>query len=164
MFKIIFAFALFLQPVMVPVASAYFTPEETLVNSPITIERKSDRELSAIADAENQKRIERLRNAYTNPPSSSESSFSSAVSSEEPVHGSAPAVPTISVDKATLRALERIVKARQTPVLHAGAPLDEIPVQRVPLTRSGPEGYVTVGIMLGAVAWTLRRARKMETL
>jgi len=59
----------------------------------------------------------------------------------------------IHLDAATVRLLKRLeLRGETTSILHGSAPL----------TPSGPEGWATAIVMIGSVAATMYKARKME--
>jgi hypothetical protein len=149
-------------------AGAYSPPEDVLHSAPVLQYRSpASRRAEAAAQAQaNQERIDRLYEAWYGTDTED-------IPVDEPTHGAADdpeedsTTIRLELNAADLRLIERILSARdarnqQDDTLHSGAPLDEMPVWTggKPLTPSGPAGPLTAVAILGAVGWTLWRAKK----
>lgn len=152
---------------------AYQTPEEVLLNSAsprtgsfsnrqstLVEELRLSQQHAAALQAQSELATQAAHAAAGASSSSTHSASSAAAVTAQTPNGDA---VTLDVDAATLRALVRLARHRSelpsAPVVHAGAPLDEAPVRTRPLTSSGPELWLLGLALMGAMGWTMHRAR-----
>ncbi len=157
------AVALLAASAFVPVASAYLTPEEVLLQQEYL--------LPPGAGEESVERVQRQQEVSARRREREQELIFDAQRPAAPAEEeAAPAEPAPSTDELstfdvellrTLRLLERVESRQQLArfggePLHAGAP-------RPGLAPTGAGAILTALAMLGATVWTLRRARRKAT-
>lgn len=164
-----------------PVASlAYSTPEDVMVNTPFprtdSFSARERQMAEELRRAQETARILAAQQADAEKAAHAAAGSSSSKGATAANSSSAPAATvgtpdgdtvTLEVDAATLRALVRLAERRtqnaNTPTVHAGAPLiDEAPIRYQSLAPSGPEMWLAGLALIGAVGWTMHRARRLS--
>ena len=155
-----------------PAALAYLSPEDVLLNKelylPPTTRESSDR-VSRQAD-ESAERRDREQEILFGAQHSSEESSVATVPMPVENNGAAPAESSFSADDLkllqTIRLLDRVQRNQQTTLygervlslqsdsLHGGAPL----------APTGAGGIVSAITMVGAIGWTLLRAKRGKVI
>ncbi|MDD5623412.1 MAG: hypothetical protein PHI23_01740 [Candidatus Peribacteraceae bacterium] len=151
-----------------PTASAYFTPEEVLLNQdffiPPAARDSLDRVARQQAESEARREREQQQNYDDNHPAAEEETqSSSSVAAEQPTVVDPLSAITYPELKNTLKLLQRIERNQQHALyaerfpeniagtLHAGAP---------GLAPTGAGGMLSAVVMIGSVLWTLSRAKR----
>ncbi len=154
-------------------ATAYTPPDEVLGNPHAAAtgrprtdsfsarERRNEEAIRRLAEAEARLAAQERMAEEAAHAAAGSSSSASAVSSEQTVIAPTGESVTLNVNAATLRALLRLQSRRNQPAVavHPGAPLDEMPARVKPLAPTGPEMWLLGLALIGAVGWTMHRAR-----
>lgn len=155
-----------------PAALAYLSPEDVLLNKELYLppSRRESEDRVSEQSRESAERREREQNILFDAQHSSEASSAAAVAVPVENYGAAPAESSFSAEDLrlleTIRLLDRVqrnqevtlygqrVLSIQADSMHGGAPL----------APTGAGGIISAITMVGAVGWTLLRAKKGKVI
>lgn len=147
------------------VASAYMTAEDVLLNDefflpPTARESQGRLERQSAVSAERRMRIQEEEFAAQHPAAPEELPKEETTDSEDETSEESAQTTTDLELLRTLRLLDRITDRQRT--LQYGTPQADGTHAGAPLAPTGAGAWLAATTMIGAVAWTIRKAKKSE--